>query len=133
MIGKVPMGPWPLYIYICDDAEELCAFMMERGATEDEAAKPLLCDAEAATGGWFDQDDELNIYLFFPYREGREVHYMASIAAHESTHALQLMNEFIGEKEPGHEAEAYFVGYLTQASMEVLLNAEGPKDEKEVN
>ena len=48
--------------------------------------------------------------------------YLPSVLAHEVTHVLNGMFEFIGEDKPGDEIRAYLTQYLVQEGMEFYLD-----------
>lgn len=46
-----------------------------------------------------------------------------SIYAHEAVHVFQFLIDAIGEDEPGHEIEAYCIGYITSQIFNILEKA----------
>lgn len=45
---------------------------------------------------------------------GKSMEQVAAMLAHEATHVWQENKEWMREKEPGHEIEAYAIQYITQ-------------------
>jgi hypothetical protein len=46
--------------------------------------------------------------------KNRSLSQVVGIIAHEATHAWQMIKDNIGERNPGHETEAYFIQCVTQ-------------------
>lgn len=49
--------------------------------------------------------------------EGEIPALVAAMLVHEATHIKQMYMDFIGEKEPSHEFEAYFLQWVSQQLM----------------
>jgi len=57
-----------------------------------------------------------NYCLLINTRPGR---WSAGVMAHEATHAAMFIWEWLGEKDPGMEADAYLVGYIVDCIDQV--------------
>ena len=64
------------------------------------------------------EDDRIGVLIVF---ENRKVCTISNIA-HEASHAVDDIWQRIGEKNIGHEANAYLIGWIAKCIEEVKLN-----------
>lgn len=108
------MGPWGCYVGFTQSPK---AFRREMKRMKiDEPPSFVATDHANATMHSFTKDGDLTCIITMPPSK----HKMAQIAAllaHEAVHIAQEFWAWIGEKEPGREAEAYFVQYIVQRCL----------------
>jgi hypothetical protein len=131
VIGKMSMGPWPCEFTFSPSFEMTRKLAKEAGASE-EYVESLGRNPNAAGThcGFTDENNNLNLIITIPPIEKYELHMYAGIVAHEATHALQTLNDYIGEDEPGAEAEAYFMNYIVDGVMQFIKDNYFPKEDE---
>ncbi|HXO68423.1 MAG TPA: hypothetical protein VN838_05620 [Bradyrhizobium sp.] len=109
------MGPWPIYLGVMVGSK---AFQEESerltGKRDDDKVTP--------NGGMcvrYEHDNTLPTILIVIGDRWKDLTRtaLAGLAAHEATHAVDRIFQYTGEREPGSEARAYLVGYITQCVM----------------
>lgn len=114
------MGQWPLYIGFTMSQK---AFKKEmKRLNVDKPAKFLASDNANATTHYLKSDGVLTCIITMHDPKSRPVEQVASMIAHEAVHVAQELWEQIGEDNPGREAEAYLVQYITQCCLQVALD-----------
>ena len=128
-LQRIGVGPWPMHLYVTR-SKDAAKWLFESAKCNPAMAASIDdSSATATTYGW-ETSAGLVVLVYFPKMCcDASIANVANTASHEATHVLQMLNSYIGEEEPGMEAEAYFLGYVTQALIEMVFNK---KDHKEI-
>lgn len=116
-------GPYPIEVGICSDRKAWAREMKRRNCRSGMDHWP-----PGNAGGHlvtFDKSDKDCMVMFIVIDWDRvakiSIPEVVGVAAHEATHAWQKTRRQIGERKPGEEQEAYFIGWLTQCVTHYLL------------
>jgi len=111
------MGCYPVYVGFSQCPK---AFAREMKRLSVTAQVPFVNKGASATTHFFhNEGGELTCLICLPVND-RSAAAQAAIVAHEATHCVQEIWSHIGENEPGAEAEAYLVQFITQRSLEAM-------------
>lgn len=81
-------------------------------------------DAQVTT---LQKDKEQHCLVTITDCNGREQNEVIGLLAHEATHCWQKIRDWMKEKEPGIEFEAYTVGWITQNLLACFQQSRGDK------
>jgi predicted RecB family nuclease len=112
------MGTWPCYVGFTV-SQKAFKREMERICPKQEV--PFLGSSRAnATTHFLTKDGATTaiIAMMSPKRAKVSFEQYAALVAHEAVHVAQQIWLDIGEKEPGKEAEAYFVQHIVQFCLQ---------------
>lgn len=112
------MGPWPVYVGFTTSPKAFKREMDRLGITD----QPFHASRYAnATTHFLENRDQMTAVITMTKPKGIPVEQVAGLIAHEATHVAQAMWEQLGEREPGHEAEAYLVQHIVQGCLQEAL------------
>ncbi len=121
------MGPWIVYIGFTQDAKAFAKEQQRLGIPEAERS----CILHDATTHVYECDGVMTIIITLRATE-HPIEQVAGLLAHEATHAAQFLWERCGEREPGKEAEAYIVQYITQRCLYCVTDSRRAKRKRKV-
>lgn len=112
-------GPFPCNIVYCADKK---VFDRVWRQLSDEPTPDRHCGKNGARAWNIPQpkDGYLPTYLICVEPGKLGLPDVASMVAHEAVHVAQWLWEQIGEDQPGHEAEAYFVQWIVRSVLEAM-------------
>lgn len=118
-INYCHMGPWPVYVGFTNSPK---AFQRElkRIKVREKVAFHTSNRANA-TVHIFDGAGTTTFIVTMDKAKKTSVEQIASLIAHEAVHIVQEMWSVLGERTPGHEAEAYLVQHITQFCLQLAL------------
>lgn len=112
----VDLGPWPPALAIVDDKRTFNRLIRAKTAQPPERPFP-----GSGGGLCIRLDNERGAALFViaigPQGSRDE---LAVTLAHEATHAMRWILEYVGENEPGTEAQCYLVEHIVRRGLEAL-------------
>lgn len=90
-------------------------------------------DTTEAACTWIIDDDEgariCLVHVNLPvFRRQEKLSTIGGLCAHEAMHVWQHVKEYIGEKQPALEQEAYYIQYITQCLFQAVLSKLKLKD-----
>lgn len=113
-------GPWPVRVGYCKSEE---AWLRECRRLKIKNPPPWVSPTADATCHHYDDNDGQPISIICcPRHKGRSVVDLAGLIAHEAVHVTQDLWNFIGEKKPGAEAEAYFTQSVVVFCLRHMLS-----------
>lgn len=116
------MGPYPIDVGFVGDNKSYYA-LLKKHKVQDIKDGPLLEDSPA-THTHFQPPERCPISLVsfdFAGIKNKKMPILADFCAHEATHVWQTAKDYLGEKSPGREQEAYFIGHVTAFLLTHLL------------
>lgn len=120
-------GPYPVDIGVIFSLRDARKEFKKLEVEQD----PLQDTAEAACT-WIIDNSEGRVclvYINLPiFRKQEGIACIGGLCAHEATHVWQHVKEYIGEKAPALEQEAYYIQYITQCLLESVLSKLKIKD-----
>lgn len=114
------MGPWPIYVGFTTSRK---AFKKEMTRLKITPCPDFVTSshANATTHFLTSPDNGLTAIIAMQKPVGRSPEQIAGLVAHEAVHVAQSLWENIGERTPGHEAEAYLVQMITQCCLQQVM------------
>lgn len=120
-IDYFSMGPWPIYVGFTMSKK---AFRKEMRRLNISPSPDMVTNSHsnATTHFLTAPDHGLTAIIAMPKPVGRSPEQIAGLIAHEAVHVAQALWENIGERTPGHEAEAYLVQMITQCCLQKVMD-----------
>ena len=111
-------GQWPIHIGFTASEK---AFKRELKRLQCEDTNFLNSDHASATTHFLDgSEGSFCAIICLGSCDNYDMSQVAALLAHEATHVAQRLWRRIGEHEPGDEAEAYLVQFITQQCLNEL-------------
>lgn len=108
-------GAWPIYIGFTRSEAEFIKELKRLKVPNEHIGS--FCKGGAAMHTLESENGGLTCIITLHEWKGYELAQVAAMVAHEAVHVAQALWEHIGEREPGKEAEAYFIQWLTQCCL----------------
>lgn len=114
-LHRIDLGQWPPALFITADKRAYNRFMREKQGVE-------FTKFPRARGGSTEfmknkAGDCVVMIAIGPNNDGNE---LVATLAHEAVHAKQFILDYVGEKTPGIETEAYLVEHIVRRALELL-------------
>lgn len=116
-IEYVQLGLWPFFVGFTTREEKFKAELKRKNI---EQGAPFLGVNSAARTHRFTQNGEVNMAIICVKQHSKKdrLYRVPSIIAHEATHALQDIREYVGLGSKEYEAEAYTVELIVRQCLE---------------
>jgi len=112
----INLGPWPPDLAITSDRRAYRRFLRDEVGEKEIPEFPGK-DTASTYCVTHKEKGPLVLISLGPQSDQYE---LASNLAHEATHAMRWILEYVGEEKPGTETEAYLVGYIVKQAMQAL-------------
>lgn len=109
---------YPAFIGICTDEK---AFAKEMKRLDIQGVN-FVNPGKSATVHIYEIQTEIMFIICLSNPQDYSPAALAGLLSHEATHIIQYLWEFIGETEPGKEAEAYMIQYIVQSAMNIMMD-----------
>lgn len=100
---------YPVHVGFTTNEKSYLAELKRLGVTEDETFPKHACCVHLQ-----DSDGDNIIVILIRRIRGRTTEEIYALLTHEITHAKQMIQGIVKEKEFSHEAEAYLVQFLAE-------------------
>lgn len=112
----IDLGPWPTALAVTSDHKAYDKFHKGRCCDWQPFPRPEhgLCTHMTHENG-----QSFFIIALGKFKDPIE---RAASLAHEATHAMRWVLEFVGEKEPGTETQAYLVEHIVKHGLRALVD-----------
>lgn len=138
MITKVPgedkahidyfnMGPWHIFVGFTISPADFDKEMARLGVKGERFVGGGGTNHAAATTHMLELKGYLTCIITLADNSKYDIAQVAALLAHEAVHVAQQLWRNCGETQPGDEAEAYLVQYITQVCLNVVIAARRAK------
>jgi hypothetical protein len=114
-VAEMKARPYPVNIAVVDNEAALKRFCKRKGMPyiDPDGGYAVTISMESETAFW--------VLMVFPENmQDDEDVCPASVIAHECMHAVQNTFEYVGERKPSHEAQAYLLDSFVKFCMKSL-------------
>lgn len=123
------MGPWHIFVGFTTSPFDFEREMARLGIEGEKFVGGAGTNHAAATTHMLEHPKFSHMVCIITLADSHKhsIAQVAALLAHEATHVAQALWRYIGERQPGEEAEAYLVQYVTQCCLNAVLTARKAK------
>ena len=111
----IDLGPWPTGLAVTNDKRAYGKFMRAKKVPN---AQPFPRPRHGLCKHM--ENDVGEAFFVIALGKFDDKIEMAASLAHEATHAMRWILEFVGEKKPGTETEAYLVEHIVKNGLKAI-------------